>query len=119
MSSAAIHSKNVHGEFGFAQNVSIQNSHQIGVAGQFFETSGYSISGALVELNAGVNERQSVMVINQSSGILYIGKSGIGIQNMMPISGIGTSVSFSITSGIRIFGITEEYTADVRVVEIG
>ena len=118
--SSAINKKDQHGEQSFAQAVWLTNPHQVGVAGQYFATSGYAVSGEYVELNAGVESRQSVMIYNSSSNVVFVGQSGAGTGNMLPVSGMGTSISFAVTSGVIIYGLASDSAiADVRVVEIG
>lgn len=95
----------------------IANARDLSCYGQFMGASGYSVSGIYIELTAGIDRRQ-IQIQNSGTANLFIGPSGNGVSNMIMV-GSGEKMTICATSGIKIYGITENNIANVKVFELG
>ena len=87
--------------------------------GRGMAASGFDVAGSYVELDAGLALRKVIAINNQGADVLFVGPSGNGILNMYPVAGSGAQVSFNITSGVKIYAITDGTTVNVRIIELG
>ena len=110
----------IHGETLFSEAQYIANAADIGSVGRGIAASGFTVSGNYVELIAGLNFRMVLAVHNfASADTVYIGPSGNGIANMYPIPGSGGQLSLNVTSGVRVYAISDGTAVDIRILEIG
>ena len=108
----------IHGESVFAEIQYVANAAEVGSVGRGIATSGYSVSGAYVELNAGLTYRTAISVYNSGAQLLFVGPSGNGVANMYPVA-TGNQISLNVTSGVKLYALTEGTSTNVRIVEIG
>lgn len=111
--------KDIHGETLYSEAQYIANASEVGSVGQGIATSGFSVSGDYVNMDAGLNFRKVIAISNQGADTVFLGPSGNGIANMYPVVGSGGQIAFNVTSGVQIFALTDGTVTDVRVIEIG
>lgn len=110
----------IHGETLMSESQYVANAADVGSMGRGVATSGLTIADSYVELTAGLSYRKVLAVYNNGADTLFIGpSSGNGILNMYPIAGSGGQISFNVTSGVILYGITDGTSTNVRVMEIG
>ena len=117
--SRALVTTDLHGETLFSESQYVANAADVGSMGRGVATSGFSVSGDYVQMDAGLTFRKVIAINNQGADVLFVGPSGNGIANMYPVAGSGAQVSFNVTSGVKIYAITDGTTVNVRVIEIG
>jgi hypothetical protein len=117
--SRSITGPGIHGEPLFSEAQYIANAAEVGSVGRGIATSGYDVAGSYVELSGGLTYRTSMAINNQGADTVYIGPSGAGIAGMYPIAGSGGQINLNVTSGVRVYGITDGTSTNVRVMEIG
>jgi hypothetical protein len=116
--SRAVIGPDIHGETLFSEAQYIANAAEVGSVGRGMASSGLTASGGYTELTAGLTYRTAVSIYNSGAQLLFVGPSGNGVAHMYPIP-TGNQISFSVTSGVKIYGLTEGSNTNVRVVEIG
>jgi len=109
----------IHGEALFSESQYIANAADIGSMGRGIAASGYTVGGSYVEMQAGLTYRTVIALNNQGADTVFIGPSGNGVANMFPIAGSGGAVSFNVTSGVKLYAITDGTSTNVRVIELG
>jgi hypothetical protein len=112
-------SSDIHGETLHSEAQYIANAADVGSMGQGMATSGLAVSGDYVEITAGLAIRKSVAVYNDGADTVFLGPSGNGIANMYPVAGSGGQISFNVTSGVAVYGVTDGTATNIRVMEIG
>ena len=117
--SRAIVGPDIHGETIFSEATHLANAADVGSMGRGMATSGLTVAGSYVEMTAGLALRKVIALNNQGADTVFFGPSGNGIANMYPVIGSGGQISFNVTSGVKIYGITDGTSTDVRVIEIG
>jgi len=117
--SRAIIGPDIHGEPLFSEATHLANAADVGSMGRGMASSGLTVSGDYVDLTAGLSLRKVLAINNQGADTLFVGPENNGIANMYPIPGSGGQISFNVTSGIQIFGVTDGTSTNVRVIEIG
>jgi len=117
--SRAIVGVDMHGTTLLSEAQYIANAADVGSVGRGVASSGFSVSGAYVDMDAGLAFRKVIAISNQGTDTLFLGPSGNGIANMYPIPGSGGQISFNATSGVRLHAITDGTIVDVRVIEMG
>ena len=115
----AVVGPDIHGDSLFSEAQYIANAAEIGSMGRGMAASGFDVAGSYVELDAGLALRKVIAINNQGADVLFVGPSGNGILNMYPVAGSGAQVSFNITSGVKIYAITDGTTVNVRIIELG
>ena len=117
--SRAIIGPDIHGEPLMSEAQYIANAADVGSVGRGIAASGFSVSGNYVEMNAELTFRTVLAIQNYGNDTLFIGPSGNGIANMYPVAGSGGQISLNVTSGVRIYAVTDGTAVDARVIEIG
>lgn len=116
--SRSVITPDIHGEPLFAESQYVANANEVGSVGRGIASSGLTVGGSYVELTAGLSYRTAVSIYNSGAQLLFVGPSGNGVAHMYPVT-TGNQISFSVTSGVRVYGLTEGSNTNVRVVEIG
>jgi len=113
--------KDIHGRDIFAESQFVSNAAEVGSVGRGVASSGLSITtSAYTELSAGLSYRKSIALYLNTAGVtVFLGPSGNGTGNMYPLAGSGGQISFNVTSGVKIYGISDNATANLRIIEIG
>jgi len=113
----------IHGEPIFGNSQYVANAAEVGSLGRGIATSGFTVgSGAFTELQAGLTYRKVLTIQNYGSDVVFIGPSGAlpaAISYLYPLAGSGGQIAFNVTSGVKVYGVTDGTSVDVRVLEIG
>lgn len=117
--SRSVRTENIEGDLMHAEADYIANAADVGSVGRGVASSGFTVGGSYVDLYAGLTYRRVLAINNNGADTLFVGPSGNGIANMYPIAGSGGQISLNVTSGVRIYGITDGTNTDVRIIEIG
>jgi hypothetical protein len=117
--SRAVLGPDIHGDQLFSEATHVANAADVGSMGRGIASSGFTVSGDYVEMTAGLALRKVIALNNQGADTVFFGPSGNGIAHMYPVAGSGGQVSFNVTSGVKIFGLTDGTATNVRVIEIG
>lgn len=113
----------INGENIFANSQYVANAAEVGSLGRGIATSGYSVgSGAFTELTAGMTYRKVLTIQNYGTDYVFLGPSGAlpaALSTLYPLAGSGGQIAFNVTSGVKVYGVTDGTSVDVRVLEIG
>ena len=116
----AVVGPDINGEVLFAEAQHIANAADVGSMGRGTAVSGFTVGGTAVELTAGLPYRKVIAINNQGADTVFLGpNSGEAITSMYPVAGSGGQISFNVTSGVSIWGITDGTNTDIRIIEIG
>lgn len=117
--SRSVITPDIHGEPLFAESQYVANANEVGSVGRGVASSGLTASSTYIELTAGLAYRTVLAIMNYGGDYVFVGPSGNGIANMYPIAGSGGQISFNVTSGVKIYALTDGTSVNVRVIEIG
>ncbi len=112
----------IHGEKLFSEVTYTANAADVGSMGRGIFSSGLAIAGVYVELggsNSGLAYRKSLAIYNNGADTVFIGETGQGIANMYPLAGSGGQIAMNVTSGVRVWAVTDGTSVNIRILEIG
>ena len=115
----AVIGPDIHGESLFSEAQYVANAADVGSMGRGMAASGLTVSGDYVEMTAGLDLRKVIAINNQGADTVFVGPSGNGIANMYPVVGSGGQISFNVTSGVKVYGVTDGTATNIRIIEIG